>query len=305
MRIFVTGASGFIGRNVVELLCSDSNKLLLLVKDNNERKILQKYNRKVIVGDFKNISNFKKEIKGFNPQVFIHLAWEGIPDFSFNMCKKNLDNSLALSNFIINETDCKKIIVSGSCLEYGKTHGECKESDNVNINSFFSWAKYSLYCYLRFMCKKLNKDLIWFRIFYAYGHGQRKDSLIPKFIHSFINGKRPNINNPLNANDFIHISDIASAFRCAVNKKIKSGIYNLGSGKSTRVIDICKTIGKIINKKICISNTIKKVNCDSGKTLNYWANINKTQKALSWKANISIKNGIKYYLKDSYLKDEI
>jgi len=149
------------------------------------------------------------------------------------------------------------------------------------------------------MCKKLNKDLIWFRIFYAYGHGQRKDSLVPNLIHSFINGKGPDINNPLNANDFIHISDIALAFRCAVNKKIKSGIYNLGSGKSTRVIDICKTIGKIINKKICISNAIKKTNRDYGKTLNFWANINKTQKTLSWKPTISIKKGIKDYLKDS------
>lgn len=297
MRIFITGASGFVGSSILKLLSSQPHKLLLLAKDKYDRRLLGCYKKNVITGDLKNIKRLKKQIKHFNPQVLIHLAWEGIPDFSFAMCKRNLDNSLALVNFIINETDCKKIIVSGSCLEYGKTHGECKESDSIDINSFFSWAKYSLYCYLRFMCKKLDKDLIWFRIFYAYGPGQRKDSLIPCLIRSFKNGKRPDINSPLNANDFIHISDIASAFCCAVNKRIKSGIYNLGSGESTRVIDICRTIEGIINKKIYISSAIKKVNRDYNRPLNFWANIDKTKRALSWKPVISIERGIKDYIK--------
>lgn len=297
MRIFITGASGFIGRNVVELLSSGSKKLLLLAKDESDCSLLARYQQKVIIGDFKNIVNFKDDIKNFNPQVFLHLAWEGIPDFSFDMCKRNLDNSLTIVNFIINETDCQKIIISGSCLEYGKTNGVCKESDEVNINSFFSWAKYSLYCYLRFICKKLDKDLIWFRIFYAYGPGQKKESLIPSLVYSLKNRVKPNINNALNANDFIHVRDVAQAFLKAINKKTKSGVYNLGSGKSTKVIDICKIVEKIIWNTSRISDMIN-LNYNSKETLNFWADITKTQKTLSWKPSISIKNGIENYIKE-------
>jgi nucleoside-diphosphate-sugar epimerase len=297
MKIFVTGAPGFIGRNVVELLSSGSNKLLLLAKDKGEHRLLDRYKQNVITGDLKNISYLKKDIKNFNPQVLIHLAWKGIPDFSFNMCKKNLDISLALINFIINETDCKKIIVSGSCLEYGRTNGRCKETDSVNINSCFSWAKFSLYSYLNFICRKFDKDLIWFRIFYAYGPGQRKESLIPNLIYAFKKGTKPNISGALNANDFIHVEDIAHAFCKAVDKKIKSGIYNLGSGKPTRVIDICKTAEKIISGKNRISDKIA-LNLNFKETLNFWADITKTKKTLSWKPGISVEKGIRSYLRE-------
>lgn len=295
MRIFITGASGFIGKNILELLSSGSNKLLLLARDKRELGSLGRYKQNAIFSDLKNIAYLQKDIKDFNPQVLIHLAWEGIPDFTFKMCKRNLDNSLALINFIINETDCKKIIISGSCLEYGRTNGECRESDPVNINSLFAWTKYSLYCYLNFTCKELDKDLIWFRIFYAYGPGQRKESLIPSLISSFKKRIEPDIDGALNAHDFIHVRDIAQAFRQAVDKKVKSGIYNLGTGKSIRVIDICKITERIINGETRLPNRIK-LNRHSKKTLNFWANINKTKKALSWTPNISIKSGIASYL---------
>jgi len=296
MRILITGVSGFLGRNMVELFSSRSNKLLLLVKNESERKPLDNYKQNIIIGNLKNIVYLKKDIKDFNPQALIHLAWEGIPDFSFQMCKRNLDNSLALVNLIINETDCKKIIISGSCLEYGKTNGACKESDEVNINSFFSWAKYSLYCYLKFICKKSGIDLIWFRIFYAYGPGQRKESLIPSLIYSFKKRVKPNINNALNANDFIHVDDIARAFWKAVNKKIKPGIYNLGSGKSTRVVDICKFVEKIIYRTTSLPDKIN-LNRNFREAANFWADMTKTQEALSWKPRVSIKDGIRSYLK--------
>lgn len=296
MRIFITGAAGFIGRKILKLLSLESNELLLLAKDKPDYRLLAKYKQKTITGNLRNIINFKKDIQDFNPQACIHLAWEGIPDFSFNMCKKNLDNSLALLDFIVNETECQKIIVSGTCFEYGKTKGKCKESDNISVNSFFSWAKLSLYNYSHLICKKSKKDLIWFRIFYAYGPGQREESLIPTLIHSFKNRVKPNINNPLNAHDFIHIEDIAEAFRIVVNKKIKSGIYNLGSGKSTKVIDICKIVEKIIWGTTRLSDKIT-LNRNSQGTINFWADTAKTQKALRWKSNISLKSGIEDYLK--------
>jgi len=296
MRIFITGISGFIGKSLIKRLSLRSNKLLLLAKDQEDRRLLAGYKQDIVTGDLKDIPRFRKCIADFNPEVCIHLAWESIPDFSFDMCKKNLDNSLTLINFIKGQIECKKLIISGTCAEYGRTKGMCSESDNININSFFSWAKYSLYRYSRFICKKSDKDLIWFRIFYAYGSGQRKESLIPSLVRSFKRGVKPDMGNALNANDFIHVEDVAEAFAIAVNKKIKPGIYNLGSGKSTKVIDICKITEKIIRGTTNISKTI---NLDRGQeeTMNFWADINKARKSLNWKPNISLEAGIEDYVK--------
>ncbi len=296
MKILITGASGFIGKHILNLLSQEKYQLLLLAEDEKNRRLLGGYNAEIIISNLNNIQSCKEEIRRFDPQVCIHLAWEAIPDYSFETSRRNLDNSLDLINLIVNETGCGKLIISGSCYEYGKTIGLCRESNKTGVNSFFSWAKCALYNYCQCLCKKSNTDLVWFRIFYVYGPGQRKDSLIPTLVNSLKNGMLPQIKRPLDANDFIYVGDVARAFATAANKKIKPGIYNLGTGKATKVIDICRTAEKIICGTTSLSDAIK-LDCNSGKPVCFRADTNKTRRALSWQPDVSIENGIKNYLK--------
>lgn len=295
MRIFVTGGSGFIGKHVLDVLSSSMHELLILsIDDEQNSKILNRYNASKIISELKEIDKLKNDIMNFSPEICIHLAWEGIPDFSYEMSKKNLDNSLGLMDFLVNETSCKKIIISGSCYEYGKVFGICKESDSININSFFSWAKYSLYSYLDYVCKQHDRELVWFRIFYVYGPGQRKESLIPMLFDSLKKGEIANINSPLNANDFIYVEDVAEAFNMAVNSAIPFGIYNLGSGLSTNVIDICEIIERQLFGNSNITNSLRK-NVNSEQKVNFWADTSKSREVLGWKYKTTIEEGIKKY----------
>ena len=205
----------------------------------------------------------------------------------------NLKNSIQFFDFIINETDCKKIIVSGSCYEYGKKFGECDENENIEIKSFFSWAKISLYQYLILKTKEKNIDLIWFRIFYVYGPGQRDESLIPLLIKAFTNFETPQIKSPGNKNDFIHIQDVAKAICNAVDIQSESGIYNLGYGEPNSVVDICRLVEKNILKNSAITDTI--IVHDKNPDINFWANIEKTKLAFDWRPMVTLKSGIATY----------
>jgi len=297
MRIFITGASGFIGKHLLEELSGASDELLLLARCQKDYELLKKYKAKLVDGGLKDLSEISRGILNFNPQVCIHLAWSSIPDYSFQACKLNLDNSISLISFILNETECKKIIISGSCLEYGVAKGKCKESDNIIINSFFAWAKYSLYIYADFLCKKLNKDLLWFRKFYVYGNNQREEALIPSIVRAFKSRTAPDIKNPFNANDFIHVKDVARAVKIAARRNIEPGIYNLGSGKSSRVIDICAMIEKLICGNSCFSDKIR-FSSKPAEPVNFWADISKAKKSLSWQPRIPIEDGIMEYWKE-------
>ena len=55
-------------------------------------------------------------------------------------------------------------------------------------------------------------------------------------------------------NDFIHIDDIAELIKILIRKKIKSGIYNVGSGNVVSVRYIYKIICDIFNKKTYIDS---------------------------------------------------
>lgn len=293
MRIFITGATGFIGNHVLDRFRNTDDEILILKlpeEDFNENK-----NIKYISGDFSNLDTLKTKIIDFNPDVVIHLAWQGIPDYSEKISQVNLFSSIQLLDFIIDNTNCKKIIVSGSCFEYGAKKGITKESDSININSFFAWAKLSLYEYLNLKCEKKNINLIWFRIYYVYGPGQRKNSLVPYVINSLKLNEIPQINNPMNRNDFVYVKDVANAFNIAVEKNISSGIYNLGYGVSTSVYNIIKISELLINDSSSMSELILKKS-KTKKEIDFWADISKTTKVLKWCPQISIQDGIKKYI---------
>ena len=60
--------------------------------------------------------------------------------------------------------------------------------------------------------------------------------------------KLPKIQNFYYANDYIYIDDVTKVFLRILKFKVPSGIYNLGMGQSTKVIDICSIAEKIVNK---------------------------------------------------------
>lgn len=295
MNIFITGASGFVGYHVLKkLLDKEHNLLILQIAEEFDSDL--KIKQHTIVGNLNELKNIKPDIKCFSPDICIHLAWEGIPDYSESISKKNLNNSIELCDFLVNETNCRKIIVSGSCFEYGQTFGACNEEQQSFVNTFFSWAKNSLHNYLALLCKKTGVSFFWGRIFYVYGPRQRKVSLIPAMVDSLMKGQAPQINKPLNANDFVYVEDVAEAFCMAAKADIPSGAYNLGSGKSTEVIRICQLIEKGLFGHTKMSDEIiSKTN--SQQELNFWADTSKTKEHLGWYAQTDIQKGISQYLK--------
>jgi nucleoside-diphosphate-sugar epimerase len=286
MNILVTGGNGFVGQHLMKELAGTSHHIAAILRN----EIHKWDNVQVINGSLNGIEKFQEKINQFDPDVIIHLAWEDIPDYSASISRRNLNNSTDLFDFIISNTNCRKILVSGSCWEYGKKQGACKESDPVNIDSYFTWAKHSLNQYLSVKCDEKDVALNWFRIFYVYGPGQREESLIPTMIKSIAAQGLPRINTLLNKNDFVYVGDVAKAFAKAVDINLPSGVYNLGSGYATSVYDICR----IVEKQLLGNETISKqvlTNGQQDKTVDFWADMEKS-KMYDFSMTTTIDTGI-------------
>ena len=294
MKVFLTGATGFLGTHILNQCINNNFQILSLTRQKN---IFQNSkNVKWIYSDLTNIKFIINEVNNFNPDIVIHLAWEGIPDYSAEKSLINHYNSINLFNNLLKNKQIKKIICAGSCWEYPQRTGKCKESDIAYPTSYFTWAKISLYEYLKLKCLSNKIDLYWFRIFYLYGPGQRKDSIIPSIVIAFKKNTAPIINNPFYENDFIYVKDAAKMLLKPLLLTVPPGIYNIGTGKTISVIEISRLIEKQI-----LNNNIFTKSIDNKKNINYktsyFADTAKMIENLKTSYLINIEIGINEYIK--------
>jgi len=257
-------------------------------------------NVSVIEADLNAPGDLFDRLRVIRPDTCLHLAWEGIPDYGFDISRRNLDHSSALWRHLVEECGCAKIIAIGSCWEYGKSSGICREEDKPAGDSYFTWAKRSLSDLGQMLAVKYGITFIWARIFYAYGQGQRNGSLIPMMADALKKNEEPRVKTPHNANDFIHVDDIAQALNLMAQKKVATGIYNLGSGQSVPVWKVCEYLEKAMGKGTLSANRLREMAVQP--TANFWADTAKTSSALGWSPKIDIEEGLRRYVKDMEIK---
>ena len=108
-----------------------------------------------------------------------------------------------------------------------------------------------------------------------------RESLIPALLCSLVKREMPDIKEPLNANDFVYVDDVAEAFSKALEEEIEPGIYNLGTGSPTKVVDVCKAVERIVSQTTDLSDRLELEK--SGKeSVNFWADTEKSRKKLFW-----------------------
>ena len=271
MNILITGATGFIGSNLVIFLLKKKYNLFLINKKKLNNTFGSRKNIISVRSDINLNQIILKKIIKFSPDVLIHLAWSGIPDYS----KKNSENNyFKQKNFflkIYRINSIKKIIITGSCSEHkGKEYLTSK---------YFVKAK-------TFSKKKII--IIWMRLFFVYGNNQNKRSLIPKIIYSLKRGNKFKIVNASAKHDYINVSDVINFIYLNLQYSKKSYECDLGSSFTIKVNDIYL----FLRNKIANLTTKKLKKYQNG----FFAKKNNF-KNFSWKPNVTTEKGLISLLK--------
>ena len=290
MRILITGGTGFIGKHLLNKLENTKYKILVCSRKLYKNKSNIKYTKQDIG------NKLNRTIINFKPEILIHLAWQGIPDFSLENSVENIKKNI----FFLNNISClpklKKIIVSGSCLEYGSHNGLCRENLTYKSNSFFSYSKNIIREFLQMICLEKKIDYVWLRFFYVYGLNQRKYTIISTIIDNLLKKKNIKIKNPTAKNDYVYIDDVIDALIKSINIRRINSIINIGSGKTTSIYDLIRKLENFLSKdnklsrKILKNRKIKK--SPSKKSYNY-----KSKKLINWFPKYNIDRGLKKILK--------
>ncbi|MBI3541395.1 MAG: NAD(P)-dependent oxidoreductase [Deltaproteobacteria bacterium] len=286
MRIFLTGATGFLGSRVLSQL--EGHELLCLSRSTLLQDKRANISVRSLLGDLAQPHTWKTEVKQFAPQACLHLAWEGLPDYSLPRCRSNLSASIKLIETLA-DVGIKHLVVAGSCWEYGNASGAVNEDQPAKDEGLFAATKRSLRVFLESFAPKHGFEYRWARIFFVYGPGQRAASLIPQCHAAYSLGKQPEIRNPGLTQDFVYVDDVAQGLVALTQANVGSGVFNIGSGVPTTVSSIVNRVAEHFGAPPLFPS------CQP--TSGFWADISKITATTNWRTQTPIDDGIRQTLK--------
>ena len=284
MKVLVTGATGSLGQHVCRVLLAAGHSIMGTTRESD--KVSRSPGSDMCT--YRMGEPLPKAVVEFEPDALAHLAWEGIPDFGRERCLKNQSDQESFFGSILMMPTLRRVVVAGTCREYGDLIGLSTGTVEVSPDDEFGRAKDALHRMLRLACGESQVDLTWFRIFYVYGPGQRRESLIPSLLHQLGSGQVPRIKNPYSAHDFVYVGDVATAFRLAVESAGGPEVADLGAGDLYQVQEVLEAASAGSDLKPQEAEERPRPPASG-----MWANLDVARDVLSWRPTTSLVEGIR------------
>lgn len=319
--VVVTGANGFIGSvmvselnraNIPVIACVDTVSL----KERPQPLTAKKYDHFLLKDELWNFLNLPKTIQDCS--WIIHMgANSSTTETNAEFLTEN--NTLYTERiFEWCSRHKKNLIYASSAATYGA--GELGYDDSTDANHLKPLNLYgeSKVAVDRWVQKQNTNPVHWYglKFFNVYGpneyHKGPMASLVYKAFHQIMkNGElelfksyRPDYQDGEQMRDFVYVKDVTAWMLELMQKKPKSGVYNMGFGKARTWVDLATAVFHSVNKPVNIKfvpmpESIKhQYQYFTEANMTNWINLGMSQP--KW----SIESGVADYLKNYLLKDQ-
>lgn len=250
MRVFLTGASGFIGAHVMRALLANSHFVVALVMPGDSMWRLKDERGQfgVVTGSLGDSDLLRSSLREFKPDVCIHLAWYAEPGKYLYATENlsSLNDSLGLLRELI-LVGCRQVVMAGTCAEYDTEMGFLREDGATRPSTLYAAAKLSCCLLGQQIAAAEGINLAWGRIFYPYGPQEDQRRVVPATILSLLHGRSFSATLGQQVRDYIHVEDVATAF-CVLAERRANGIYNISSGSPATIRQLLETIGILMGR---------------------------------------------------------
>ena len=231
----VTGASGFLGSHVADILTAKGCKVALFDKKYSKFK---KKNQKMILGDIGNSKDLEKGLK--NIDTLFHFAASADLKESNKKPFETIENNIMGTAKILQaclKNKVKKIIFASSIYARSEQGG------------IYSTSKLSSEMIIERICKKFKIKFVILRFGTVYGERANKFNTVQNFINEA--KKKSKIYRNTKGNEirsYIHVKDVAKIVNFSTLKKYENGYYNIFGEKKIMVKKLLDVIKEYIPK---------------------------------------------------------
>ncbi len=263
MNCVVIGGGGFLGSHLTEALLNLHHKVVVLDRPNTQYLDgLAKQGATIVAGDFLEPDLVKETLT--NVDVVYHLASTTVPKTSNENPVYDVETNLkGAINLLIAAKDAgvKKVVFSSSG---GTVYGIPKEipiTEDHSTNPICSYGivKLAVEKYLHWFWTLYGLEYCILRMSNVYGERQPANGvqgIISTIIDKGLNHQEINIwGDGTIIRDYIHVSDVVTAFLKASTYQGQERIFNISSGQGHSIIEIINMIETLQKQPLQIVRT--------------------------------------------------
>lgn len=249
-RVFVTGATGFIGSYLVRQLLGRNIEVAVLVRPESDLWRIADIQDQLTIFIWNGLSvdSFSGTFREFAPDTVFQLGWAGVGNTHRNDVLQQFDNVRFAVELAQLSADCgvQCWIGAGSQAEYGPCDRPISESMLPQPTTLYGAAKLSAMLMTERIAALHEMRHVWVRIFSTYGPLDNDGWMIPGLISKLFKRERPALTAGEQLWDYLHVDDAARAFLQLAESKA-CGVFNLGSGEALPLRKIIETIRDFID----------------------------------------------------------
>lgn len=246
-KIVITGATGFLGKNVIETINTKKYDIWILGRTNYipDDKFIH-----FMKCDLKDLLNVKKCLQKVNADILLMLAWDVTPNIYWEAFENHIwaDISIQMAKDFW-ECGGKQIVFVGTSASYDYEKAWLKEqSDYEKPDTLYGMTKLYASKMIEKLAQQYGGTYCEARLFSIYGKYERESRLIPVTIQKLCKNQLV-VNTKGNLiRDYIYAEDAARAIWLLIEKEA-AGVYNVSTGMAVSISQIIKYIAHSLERE--------------------------------------------------------
>lgn len=302
-KILLTGASGTLGRNLLEIVGNDPALEILALLRKPSRFLNTFSSVREVRADLADRKRITEVVSTFRPEILIHCAATGM-EFPktewFDLIRFNVDFTVNLCESVAKSGGGHFIFI-GTGLAYRPMPRPLREEDAFDTSHPYGASKAAGDLLIRSAAAEFGLPLTVLRPFSFTGLGDDRNRLFPSLLRAATSGKTLDLTSGQQVRDHVSAHDVARGILAAIHhppSAASPSIYNLGSGSSVPVKKMVEQVVAELEIKISLRFGAKPVGPFEPNHL--VADISKASQVLSWRPQQRLAHAVWQLARESF-----
>jgi NAD dependent epimerase/dehydratase len=301
-KVLITGAGGFIGSHLTELLVKEGYDVRAFIRYNSKNNWGWLENPEIkdeveiITGDIRDYDSVYNSVKGTD--VVFHLAaLIGIP-YSYISPKAYIETNITGTYNILQscrELNIQQLLTTSTSETYGTAqYIPIDEKHPMVGQSPYSASKIAADQIAVSYYRSFELPVKIVRPFNTYGPRQSARAIIPTVITQLLNGNEQiKLGNLAPTRDLTFVKDTCKGFlEIFKSDKLFGEITNIGMSSEISIVDLVNKIASLVGKQVEIITEEERVRPDKSEVERLYCSNKKLIENTNWKSDYDLDKGL-------------